>query len=162
MITAGSAVLVGALWTIYRLQPALFTATLVMGGMVWLAGNFLWLYGLLIPQVVLWWAGFLILTIAGERLELSRLLRLSGFASGSFALLSLLMLAGMALSVVNLEMGTRIAGRPCWAWRSGCYGTTSPAGASRPAARRVSSPSVCSPATSGSVSAVCWPCATAV
>ena len=110
LITAGSAVLVGALWTIYQQQPALFTATLVMGGMVWLAGNLLWLYGLLIPQVVLWWAGFLILTIAGERLELSRLLRLSGFASGSFALLSLLMLAGMALSVVNLEMGTRIAG----------------------------------------------------
>ena len=110
LITLGSAVLVGALWTIYRVQPALFTATLVMGGMVWLAGNFLWLYGFLIPQVVLWWAGFLILTIAGERLELSRLLRLSGFASGAFALLCLLMLAGMAVSVVDLTLGTRLAG----------------------------------------------------
>lgn len=110
LITAGSAVLVGALWTIYRLQPALFSATLVMGGSAWLAGNFLWLYGLPIPQVVLWWAGFLILTIAGERLELSRLLSLSRFARRSFALLCLLLLTGMAGSVVDLAVGTRLAG----------------------------------------------------
>ncbi len=110
LITAGSAVLVGALWTIYRLQPTLFSATLVMGGSAWLAGNFLWLYGLPIPKVVLWWAGFLILTIAGERLELSRLLSLTRFARRSFALLSLLLLTGMAASVIDLALGTRLAG----------------------------------------------------
>ena len=110
LITLGSAVLTAALWTIYRLQPALFTVTLVLGGLVWLIGNLLWLYGLLIPQVVLWWAGFLVLTIAGERLELSRLLRLSTFARGSFAALVLLMIAGMAISVFDLAWGTRLAG----------------------------------------------------
>jgi hypothetical protein len=62
------------------------------GAILWLAGNTLWLLGWPIYSVVLCWIGFLILTIAGERLELNRVLRLSGevrqlflFAVGLFA-----------------------------------------------------------------------------
>lgn len=47
------------------------------GALLWLVGNWLWLSGYPYPNVAAWWAGFLVLTIAGERLELSRLRRLS-------------------------------------------------------------------------------------
>jgi hypothetical protein len=46
----------------------LFAAT------AWLVGNVLWLMAHPVPELVGWWLAFLILTIAGERLELSRLL----------------------------------------------------------------------------------------
>ncbi|MCB0071165.1 MAG: hypothetical protein KDE20_06885 [Caldilineaceae bacterium] len=110
LITLGSVVLTMTLWTIYRLQPALFTVTLVLGGGAWLGGNLLWLTGRTVPEIVLWWAGFLVLTIAGERLELSRLLRLSPIALALFAVLVLLFLIGLAGSVVDLASGTRMAG----------------------------------------------------
>ncbi|KLK92963.1 hypothetical protein AA309_11900 [Microvirga vignae] len=54
-------------------QPALFTGTLLFGALAWLAGNVLWLMGLSVPEVSGWWVSFLILTIAGERLEMSRI-----------------------------------------------------------------------------------------
>lgn len=54
-------------------QPALFTGTLLFGALTWLAGNLFWAMGSPIPDVVGWWLAFLILTIAAERLERSRL-----------------------------------------------------------------------------------------
>ncbi|WP_445502408.1 hypothetical protein [Microvirga sp. G4-2] len=54
-------------------QPALFTGTLLFGALAWLAGNVLWLMGYSVPEISGWWVSFLILTIAGERLELSRI-----------------------------------------------------------------------------------------
>lgn len=61
---------------IYRQHPTLHTATMGAGAVAWLAGSSLWLAGWPIYRVVLWWAGFLVLTIVGERLELSRIRRL--------------------------------------------------------------------------------------
>lgn len=99
LLTLSSAVLLAVLVTLYRLQPALFTGTLCLGGLSWLIGNALWWAGWSVPAVVLWWAGFLILTIAGERLELSRLLRLSTFAQGSFLAATAILFIGMAASI---------------------------------------------------------------
>lgn len=70
----GSAVLVAASLAITIQQPAVFTGALIFGAAAWLAGNVLWLMGHPIPDLVGWWLTFLILTIAGERLELSRLM----------------------------------------------------------------------------------------
>ena len=67
-----AAVLVGGSLLITTLQPALFTGTLLFGALTWLAGNLLWAMGSPIVDVVGWWLAFLILTIASERLELSR------------------------------------------------------------------------------------------
>ena len=47
---------------------------MALGAVMWLVGNLLWLSGESIYSAVPWWAGFLILTICGERLELSRVL----------------------------------------------------------------------------------------
>ena len=70
----GAAVLVAASLAITIQQPAVFTGALIFGATAWLAGNMLWLLGRPVPDVVGWWLTFLILTIAGERLELSRLM----------------------------------------------------------------------------------------
>ena len=110
LMTLGSLGLVLAFAVIIRRQPALFTATMGLGALVWLAGNALWLAGRPIHRVVLWWAGFLVLTIVGERLELSRLLRLSGYSVVAFILATGLFLAGVVLTEWDLNLGTRLAG----------------------------------------------------
>ena len=63
---------VAASLTVYRQMPALFTVTLLLGAVAWLAGNLRWLFTLEIGSAVLYWMSFLVLTIAGERLELTR------------------------------------------------------------------------------------------
>ena len=54
--------------------------------------------------------GFLILTIAGERLELSRLLRLNAPMQGLFVACAALLTLGMFVSVASFALGTRLAG----------------------------------------------------
>ena len=74
LITAGSLFFVMVFIAILRRQLAVFTVTMGLGALLWLVGNILWLAGYPVYLVVSWWAGYLILTIAGERLDLSRLL----------------------------------------------------------------------------------------
>jgi hypothetical protein len=76
LIALSSALLIGIFAAIIQRQPALFTATMGLGAALWLIGNLRWLLGEPIPAVVLWWVAFLVVTIAGERLELSRMRRL--------------------------------------------------------------------------------------
>jgi hypothetical protein len=76
LLLASGAILATVMLTIWRLHRTLDTAMILGGVLLWLVGNGLWLSGAAIGQLVYWWAGFLILTVAGERLELSRLLRL--------------------------------------------------------------------------------------
>ena len=71
---AAAVVLVGTSLLITMQQPAVFTGALLFGALAWLAGNLLWLMGGSVPDLIGWWLAFLILTIAGERLELSRLM----------------------------------------------------------------------------------------
>lgn len=74
LFIAASAVLVMANGLIFFTQRALFTFTLCLGAIGWLAGNIVWLSGAGIAGAVPFWILFLILTIAGERLELTRFL----------------------------------------------------------------------------------------
>lgn len=74
LLALGSAVLLAGSVSVFLRQRALFTFTLAAGAGCWLLGNALWLGGASVFAVVPWWAGFLVLTIAGERLELSRFL----------------------------------------------------------------------------------------
>jgi hypothetical protein len=70
---AAAMVLAGTSLLITMQQPAVFTGALLFGALAWLAGNFFWLMGGAVPELIGWWLAFLILTVAGERLELSRL-----------------------------------------------------------------------------------------
>ncbi|MCQ0990518.1 hypothetical protein [Jiella marina] len=55
-------------------QPTLFTAVVTIGAAFFVWANALWLSGRTITDVTYLWLGFLILTIVGERIELSRLM----------------------------------------------------------------------------------------
>lgn len=110
LVTVGSAVLLATMLAVVRLQPLLHTQVMALGAAAWLVGNLLWLFGRGVPEVVLWWAGFLVLTIVGERLELSRLLQLTPMRRFSFAAGVVLFVVGLALSVANLAWGARLAG----------------------------------------------------
>ena len=87
LFSAGSAVLLAATLDIFRRQTALFTLTLVAGSLAWTVGTALWATGSGTHGVVTWWLAFLILTIAGERLELSRFLKPSPVANAMFAII---------------------------------------------------------------------------
>jgi hypothetical protein len=85
LIAAGSLIFLTASARVYLRQRARHTLTLVLGAAAWAAGNALWLAGAEIPEVVPAWTAFLVLTIAGERLELSRFLPPSPPARRVFA-----------------------------------------------------------------------------
>ncbi len=76
LITLGSIGLVLIFAFFYRVHSTTDVITMTLGSGMWLIGNLLWLLGPSIVYAVPWWAGFLILTIAGERIELSRVLTL--------------------------------------------------------------------------------------
>lgn len=71
----GSAVFAAANLVVLKRQPALFTAVMALGALLWVAGIGLWIGDAPFPVVALLWAGFLVLTIIGERVELSRFLK---------------------------------------------------------------------------------------
>lgn len=74
MIFLASIVILLASASIFLRQQAMFTFTLLLGSLYWVVGNLLWMNGAAIVELVPWWIGFLVLTIAGERLELTRML----------------------------------------------------------------------------------------
>ena len=71
---AAAVMLLAASVQVLRRQVAAFTVILAIGAMCWLIGNLAWLAGGVLAAAVPWWLAFLVLTIAGERLELTRFL----------------------------------------------------------------------------------------
>jgi hypothetical protein len=110
LMTLGSLGLVAIFVVIMRRQCALATVTMALGALLWLVGNSFWLVGWPLAQVVPWWSGFLVLTIAGERLELSRLLRLSWLYHVVFLLAVSVFLAGLLLLSTISVYGGRVTG----------------------------------------------------
>ncbi|NLD68886.1 MAG: hypothetical protein GX644_08730 [Limnobacter sp.] len=100
LFVAGSAVLLAGSVDIWRRQPAMFTFTLALGAACWTAGCLLWANGADLSRAVPWWLAFLVLTIAGERLELSRLLPPSPKARRVFAGLLAVVVLGLATGSV--------------------------------------------------------------
>jgi hypothetical protein len=110
LMTLGSAVMVLAFVDILRTQAALFTVVMALGACAWLTGQLLWVAGWPIHRVAYWWAGFLVLTIAGERLELTRLLRLSAAGRAAFVGIVAGLLVGLVLTAFAPDGGVRLAG----------------------------------------------------
>lgn len=79
-----------------RRQLAAFTIVLTLAAGCWLIGNLIWLAGGDTGAAVPWWLLFLVLTIAGERLELTRFLPTPPLAQKLFiAIVSVLLLAAL-------------------------------------------------------------------
>ena len=110
LILLGNVGLVAIFALLLRHQTTLFMVTMTLGALCLLVGSALWLAGWPFYHLVLWWGGFLVLTIVGERLELSRVRRLTQAARGSFMLASGLLLAGLVLTLADLNTGVRLSG----------------------------------------------------
>jgi hypothetical protein len=110
LVAIGSAALVVVYVVIIRIQPAAFTRTMAAGAVLLLAGNGLWLIGWPVFRIAPWWVGFLVLTIAGERLELGRVQRLPTSATRAFATLVIWLCAGVVLSAFAPDLGVRLMG----------------------------------------------------
>ena len=110
LITLGSLGLIGIFAALIRRHVALYTVVMILGAVCWFVGNALWLSGQPVYQVVHWWVAFLVLTIVGERLELSRILRLTKRTQQLFGIATAVFLGGVLLTTVQLGAGIRLAG----------------------------------------------------
>ena len=106
LFVAGSIILLAASIDVFRRQRAVFTFTLVLGTACWSVGNLLWAMGSPVHEIVTWWLAFLIVTIAAERLELSRFLPPSPMAKWMFALI--LVVLGAGLLGARLHWGAQV------------------------------------------------------
>lgn len=110
LITIGSAGLIATFAAILRRQTALFTITMALGAVAWFVGNCMWLASLPITEMFFWWTGFLVLTIVGERLELSRLTGLGERGRLPFVASAASFLIGLAIALPAPAFGLRLAG----------------------------------------------------
>lgn len=110
LITLGSIGTLCILFVMVQREPHIHTITMAVGALAWVIGNFLWIFGFPIFQIVYWWMSFLILTIGGERLELSRVLRPVPNQIRIFGISAAALLAGATLSIFNLNWGARLSG----------------------------------------------------
>lgn len=122
LITVGSLGLIAIFAAIIHRQPASFTVTMALGAIAWFVGNCLWLAGIPILEMFFWWIGFLVLTIVGERLELSRLTGPGEQNRALFLFGTGIFLVGLALASHNPAPGLRLAGigmfvMALWLWR---------------------------------------------
>jgi len=119
-IALGSAVLLTGTVMIMLRQRELFMLTMALGSVSWLAGNLLWLTGTSVSGVVALWINFLVLTIAGERLELSRFLPPTPGAKRIFAVILAVLLAGGFFSTTGagiIMYGLGLFGLALWLLR---------------------------------------------
>jgi hypothetical protein len=122
LITLGSLGLIANFVAILRRQTALFTITMALGAGAWFVGNCLWLVRIPIIEMFFWWTGFLVLTIVGERLELSRLTGLGERNRPLFIAGTGVFVVGLALGLPEAALGIRLAGlgmlvMALWLWR---------------------------------------------
>ncbi len=110
LIVLGSIMLVLVFGLILKMQPAIYTGTMAVGAVLWLVGNTVVLFGKPVSLAAGWWMGFLLLTVAGERLELSRVLQLSAKVQNMFIGITAIYVLGLVITLVNISLGGRIAG----------------------------------------------------
>ncbi|MBT0962107.1 hypothetical protein [Denitromonas iodatirespirans] len=94
----GGLVLVLASLHAQRRAPALHARVLTLGAVAWLVGVLVWALTDTVDGALWWWIAFLVITIAGERLELSRLMRVSPAMQRYFIVLIGLLVAGASLA----------------------------------------------------------------
>jgi hypothetical protein len=103
-------VMVNASMWLRQRQPHM--GVLLAGAAAWLVGALLFALGGAVrgAAAVPWWFSFLILTIAGERLEMTRLMRRRAGATAALAVVLAVLLLGSALFVVRPDAGAIVFG----------------------------------------------------
>src|SRR6056297_51997 len=98
LIAAGSVGLLAIFGVVLSIQAVPFALVMAGGAGAWVGGNVLWLSGWPVHALVPWCIGFLVLTIAGERLELSRMLFHADWTKRLFLGLTALLGVSLGLS----------------------------------------------------------------
>lgn len=96
-----------------RVEGSLQTTIQGLGALAWLAGSIVLLAGGGVPAAIAWLGVFLVLTIAGERLDLARLGGLGGLggrARVSLALAVAALLGGALVEGAAPDLGARLVG----------------------------------------------------
>lgn len=106
---AGSLFLVAIMTYLYILQATPHHFIMILGASCLLAANALLTAGYPIFNMVIWWAGFLLLTIFAERLELNRIMRPPKNVRRAFVALTLLWIAGLVITYFDRYIGWFIA-----------------------------------------------------
>jgi hypothetical protein len=110
LLTLGSLWMILVFIVILRRQFISYTIVMSIGAMSWVIGNLFWLLGWPVHHIVFWWVAFLVLTIAGERLELGRMMRPGRLAILSFFVAVGLFLAGASWMLADVQVGGRVVG----------------------------------------------------
>jgi hypothetical protein len=105
LLVAGSLMFVLASLKVVNIQSAVQNWILLGGASALCVGNLQLFSGLVVSEVIYWWIAFLLLTIAGERLELSRLVIRDDSKRLWLALLCLMPLLGASFILVAPAIG---------------------------------------------------------
>jgi hypothetical protein len=109
-ILAGSIILLIIFINILRLESSIHNYVMLAGVLCWIIGNILWLSGTPINYLVTWWMAFLLFTITGERLELSRLGNIPVKSRNIFLGSGGITILGLVSSFIFSDSGVRIFG----------------------------------------------------
>ncbi|HEY6203750.1 MAG TPA: hypothetical protein VI056_12000 [Candidatus Limnocylindria bacterium] len=90
--------------------PTIVMAVMAAGAASWAVGALLWAVGAEPFRAVPWWAAFLVLTVAAERMDLSRALRPSSGALAVFIVVTVLLVLGVTVTLVDFGLGIRVSG----------------------------------------------------
>ena len=96
--------------TLYRQYPSEHFIIMALSALAWFVGNALWFTDPAVFTVVPWWVGFLVLMIAGERLELSRLRQPTALIRRVFHGFIAIVVIGLACSLVDFSTAIRLSG----------------------------------------------------
>ena len=100
-------------WRLHRRQPALHTQVLVVAAACWPLGALLWFASGDPGRAVVAWQAFLVLTIAAERLELSRFVPRGAAAVRGFLIGLTTCVAGAGLSAAHSLIGETVFAVGC-------------------------------------------------
>ncbi len=110
LLAAGAAVFVVVSVQILQRQRAAHTALLLVAALCWLAANLAFALGVAPLATLAGWLAFLIVTIAAERLEMTRLMRRHAAAQPALFALVAALLAGAALCAWQPAAGSALYG----------------------------------------------------
>ncbi|MET9340798.1 hypothetical protein [Nonomuraea sp. NPDC003804] len=109
-LTAGAGWLAGVYLALLGRRLSRETLLQLGGALAWYVGGLLWLAGRPVPELVVWFAAFHVLTIAGERLELTHVGALRPGAARVLTGAAALLGVGAAGSIWQPAAGARITG----------------------------------------------------
>ena len=110
LLVAGGLVLVAVFIVIHRFDPTWHNAVMGLGALAWVAAAVVWLAGDGVARAVPFLAAFLVLTIVGERLELSRMRHPPAAVRAALLGAVALFCLGVVLTLPWPALGVRLAG----------------------------------------------------